>query len=636
MVLSCVRSAGIHLIATFTALSAFALTFESGAVLNFEQTDELKTYPYNPQYVKYKEHIETPLRQLKVPQSFTLVEDFGSFMAWHAENTTGQFPDHTGLIAWQIQSGLNADFCIEDAKTLTGQKSAGFELSGYGSVQARCQNVIAQRFMNNPETGVIAYEEILRHWVQSGLLGRLNKLDDSMPLIDRVDFAFGARFRVADSMAHYAVYHRLYDFDQEERLLIEEMFENYVKTYDYYRALSQAGPYFSKVCDLSRRATVTPNNTNDHCGTTNLFTAVSSVLFGLEFENQTIFDYGIRHLEITLATFDSNDVFSAQAYRGMLALSYMEEMISESDKLAYAFDKAFQLDFMNFETVHGTTPASVYREILNIAYYPTKLGYYFGQNGYGADKRDGDFKSYLADIEAGKRSPESVWGAFNLAEFYLGGGEMGAINYPVAFAELLESTPNDLKWLIAGSKNIGFNNLVLRQATGQISTVSVQPAGDMDLAQFTNSDLAPSDSLDLLVSVDVKSLLLPGAFRCLIDVERFLQANQETNQIAEGSVNFEDGKLSNLSLHWFTGESEIDERQTKTALSLLNDGNLAGEFSAPVMFGSDSRTEFTFLGANGSAEIADTPEGRYTASSSGIELSFVISNCSELSAGGIQ
>ena len=66
-----------------------------------------------------------------------------------------------------------------------------------------------------------------------------------------------------------------------------------------------------------------PDGSNDHCGFIKLRIAVGATLYGLEFGNQIIFDYGIRNLEVTLATFVKQKAYTAQMHRGMMALGYV-------------------------------------------------------------------------------------------------------------------------------------------------------------------------------------------------------------------------------------------------------------------------------------------------------------------------
>ena len=440
-------------------------------------------YAYDPQYEKYKEIIKTPLRELKVSENFTLVDDFEEFMAWHHENTSGKFPDNRGLITFQSERGLKINECLSNAKTLTGTSAVSSGISEgeftqkdytyeYPSAQGRCQNILSQRFMNNPEKGAKDYAEILKYWVENDVLKNINETTKKIPAANarRTDFVYATLSRVGDSLAHYALYHRLYGLSKAEQKQIDAMITSFAKDYDYYTAFKATGSHFSRVCNLGKGATITPNGGNDHCGSFKLRIAVGATLYGLEFGNQVVFDYGIRNLEITLATFDERKAYSAQIHRGMMALGYARQIISELDKLDYAFEKAFNIDFSEMRTPHGTTPAEVYRELLVFANEPQNLSYYFFKNGYGGDRRRGDFKASQKQLKAGKINPEVFWGAFNLEQYFLLGGKMAYDHYPEKFADYINTSSTGKKWSIEGSINTGFNNLVLRQATRQIPT----------------------------------------------------------------------------------------------------------------------------------------------------------------------
>ncbi len=73
-------------------------------------------------------------------------------------------------------------------------------------------------------------------------------------------------------------------------------------------------------------------------------------------------------------------------------------------------------------------------------------------------------------LKAGIIKPEVFWEAFNLEGYFLLGGKMAYDLYPEKFANYVNTSPIQNKWSIEGSVNVGFNNLILRQATGQIPT----------------------------------------------------------------------------------------------------------------------------------------------------------------------
>ena len=441
-------------------------------------------YAPNPQYENYKDKIKTPLRQLKVPSDFSLIDDFESFIAWHDEFTTGQFPDTIDWLAQLTEKNIDVERCNDDAKQLStttalenAAENSWFNHNNvkYEFVQAQtlCANALAQKFMNNPTVGVAAYAEILKYWQKNNILSSINETTKRVPTANssRTSFTYATRSRVGHSLAHYAVYHRLYGLNQKEHNLIDEMFSEFVKNYDYYYAFKTSEPFLKNLCQLDKRATVPPDTTNDHCGSAALRLAVGATLYGLEFNNQIVFDFGIQLVEIALATFDENKAYTAQIFRGMLALGYARQIISELDKLDYAFEKAFGLNFSEMPTPHGPTPQDVYLEMLNFASNPIKLADYFKTNGYGFDGRGGDFEENIEKYREGEIENTVFWEAFNLRDYYLLGGKMAFENFNKEFRHFLKTSPADSKWGIQGSINVGINNLVLRQATGQLPTL---------------------------------------------------------------------------------------------------------------------------------------------------------------------
>lgn len=468
-------------------------------------------YAPNPQYENYKDIIKTPLRQLKVPSDFSLIDDFESFIAWHDEFTTGQFPDTTDWVAQATETNIDVERCHDDAKRLTtttalenatengwfNHKDVKYE---FVQTQTLCANVLGQRFMNNPRLGAAAYAEILRYWQEHDVLGLINETTKRVPIANssRTSLTFATRTRVGDSLSHYAVYHRLYELTKNEQKLIDEMFTDFVKEYEYYYAFKTSEPFFKNLCNLGKGATVPPDTSNDHCGSAALHLAIGATLYGLEFNNQVVFDFGIRLVEIVLATFDENKAYTGQMFRGMLALGYAREIIAELDKLDYAFEKAFGFDFSEMPTPHGPTPTEVYLEMLNFANDPTKLAYYFQANGYGSDPRGGDFKKIMKQYQAGEVENTVFWDSFNLKQHYLIGGKMAYDNYNAEFTDYLKSTKADIKWGTSFSINIGFNHLVLRQATGQLPTLHSATKDDalVDTSE-EKSELPPGHFLQL-------------------------------------------------------------------------------------------------------------------------------------------
>ena len=100
--------------------------------------------------------------------------------------------------------------------------------------------------------------------------------------------------------------------------------------------------------------------------------AVGATLFGIEFGNQVIFDKGIQHVEVMLATFDKNKMYTSQTFRHD-GLSYADQVNPAIEQLDYAFDKAFGIDFANMKNIHGVSAGEVYQHIWEVANNPALL-----------------------------------------------------------------------------------------------------------------------------------------------------------------------------------------------------------------------------------------------------------------------
>ena len=117
------------------------------------------------------------------------------------------------------------------------------------------------------------------------------------------------------------------------------MGEAFYTQWDYYPLIIRGMPFSQKLCNLKSQYKVVVGS-NNHCGTFNASMATGGIYFGLEFNSQLAFDTGIRHLEIMLATFNKDGVFTAHAQRGICALGYMKEFTAQFELIHHAFSKA--------------------------------------------------------------------------------------------------------------------------------------------------------------------------------------------------------------------------------------------------------------------------------------------------------
>ena len=457
---------------------AFALTLKSGESLpsntavNSETNSEgqriSSRFQYDPQYETFKDIIATPLRDFKVYEEFTLVDEveWKQLTAYHDQYITGRW-DLRGQSDWEIRQGIDPAKCLDSAKNFTTEAGGPKYNYEWQVVVAKCTNILYGKFYNEPYKGAEGLKEILLYWHENDILKNMNDQEATINTNVATNMTYAVMSKVGQMMAHLSLYHRYYDLTDQEYISIDQMFTAFVTTYNYYNSFGRKGDFTRTVCNLSGKGN-TVRTTNDHCGSFNLRIATGATLYGLEFGNQTVYDYGIRKLEITLATFDKYHGYSSQMNRGTLALGYARQMVGPIDQLTYAFEKAFDFDFANMELHRGTTPNKVYTQLLKFAEDPSLFAHY-----PISDKRGSALPRYIKQIEKGA-SPEIVWEAFNLNDYYVSGGSLARNNFPdtVKYYQLgglgfmRSGCCADHAMQIDSSILVGFNPYVLRDAIG--------------------------------------------------------------------------------------------------------------------------------------------------------------------------
>jgi hypothetical protein len=417
---------------------------------------------HNPQWQDYSDAIVSPLRGLTVPSNFTLVEDWSTLMSVHMTHLSGQYDVASHFYAPRI----DFDRCVDDLSSTTSTTSSRSGQEGVVPISAMCHAMLATRFNNNPSRYASSYANILLNWLDQSTLKNANYLQSRFPNRPN-DFNYALYSNVAKVMAHYALYHRLYEFDDLTHAAIVQMLEEFVSTYEYYPAYQRMGQYYSLLCDLSRAEVI---GGNDFCGSWNTRMAVGATLFGLEFESQVIFDKGIQHIEIMLAMFDQNAMYAAQIGRGREGLSYADQVNPAIDQLDFAFEKAFGIDFANMETVHGTTPGLVYQTMLKVANNPELMLPYYNPDSDPTARYRGEFRDMVAEIENGQRPVQDVWEAFSERRYILTVPGLAREFHPELFSSYWgQRNKFDYEF---GNRITGFSILTLREASWRGQAVS--------------------------------------------------------------------------------------------------------------------------------------------------------------------
>ena len=420
------------------------------------------------QHARYSKHIATQFRDLKVSKDFTLIDDFDSFIELHKKYLKLKLPDSSGIFSFRTSQGFNFDFCVQDFINTTTKKANPSK--AIHNATAYCGNMISQRFLNNPKDGINLYRKIILGWLNGGVIENPNLFGKKLPEKLMEEWPYAISSNVPNILTHYALYHKLYSFDQFTHERIVKMGEAFYTQWDYYPLLTRGSSYKQKLCNLKSQYSVVIG-TNDHCGSYTFRMATGGIYFGLEFNSQFAFDTGVRHLEVMLATFNKDAVYAAQAHRGICALGYMGQFTPHFELIHYAFQKAYGIDFINTKNINGITPAEAYLKLWKIAHDPleTVVKYWNKHNQMSCTLNGKNQAAMVAQLKKYPSSYKDFWNGFSYEDFLLSSPILASQELPKEWKSFDKSKVRQGRAVLqtpAGNNFMGISPYLLQLALG--------------------------------------------------------------------------------------------------------------------------------------------------------------------------
>jgi len=406
---------------------------------------KVKRVTNQPQWSKYKDVIKTPMRDFVVPKTFSLVEDWETFEAYQAEYITGRFPGDLGF----YKDDVDTTKCVNDLKHST--TTARLKRTRGPMVSQMCLNNLARWTLHNPEKGINAYKEILLHWTSSNQLQHASAVarqSEAQRVKNKKEpsYAYVMRSLVSNIAAHYAIYHRWYNFDQTIHDKVIDAIEYFYTEFDHYGAFKNRGSHFAKLCNLKKPMRILREGTNDHCGSANTRMAVGGILFGLEFSNQAVFDAGVRHTEVFIGSMDKNKMYAAQIGRGLCAFGYADQMTPAIDAIDFALERAFNFSFSDMKNAHGVTPGETYANLYTVALSPDLAHPYYDRRGQ-CDSYKNEYEILIKKWKTGEVSDPSIYhGAWNLKRYIQRAPGLAKKYYPKLY-EKYNTNPFELDYM---------------------------------------------------------------------------------------------------------------------------------------------------------------------------------------------
>ena len=304
-------------------------------------------------FKKIPKMAQSPLRDLKVPKDWKLSLNVANRHAFMQK--FGGFHVDTGFInSWDMKEYIGD--CEKELATFSpkwiNNKSNPYQLAAPSNF-IHCETVFVHRHFNNPEKGLNPFENIMLAWAETDPVKFPHRGANKIALMGQ---GYSAMMLIGNFAAFYAVHYEDFQFTREQRAQVDKYFSNWFAQNDI---TSRPG---LRPCDLKNPKRQTYANSKidtDNCGSNRWRMAIGGILLGLRTGDQLLFDAGVRHLEVALATIDKNGIFVSWANKGALAYSYTRQLPEVLTILATAFE-SIGYDFYEHRTPQGKKIHEVY------------------------------------------------------------------------------------------------------------------------------------------------------------------------------------------------------------------------------------------------------------------------------------
>lgn len=518
---------------------------------------------------------QSELRSIKVPKEWEIIGNPDNKVAFM--EAFGAAHDSSGFIeTWNMNSYV--DDCVKELSEFSPKwiNSVGnpFEVTA-SSRFIRCQTIFVHNHFKNPENGINNFEHILLNWAKTKPVKFPHRGGSKVALMGQ---GYSAMMLMGDFAAFYALYYHDFDYTDEERASIDQYFSDWFVENDITPKPSKAR------CNLKKPITQTYKNSRvdtDNCGSNRWRMAVGGILLGLRTSDQSLFDAGVRHLEIALATIDKNGIFVSWANKGALAFSYTRQLPEVLTILATALESV-GYDFYEHETPQGKKIHEVYAAFFKSMKEPELL-YRHGKNSW----------NYVGeDLRKFKKLPIEEQLLDEMV--YYNQQVQASIGYIQRYRPDLKHLTNyKMDWNRYWNSHLGVFTTV--------SGIMLHEIYHEENLRKKIAELPSASSFDFseyeLVNFD-KTLI------CDVEVIRYL--GEEEGTIADMMAAVEGTDIEFYRENWNTGPAEKVNLFEEANLKMVKNVGLVGRAPVYTMFGSDEAPIYLTFGGVGASQLENT------------------------------
>ena len=310
------------------------------------------------------------LRSLKIPEDYVFFINRNELQLFHSNFGVSKRYLRDGNI--RIPSVWNMDEYLDDCEiALSNFDTSWQQYENLSTRFIRCKTVFSWRHFQDTKEGIAPFENILLTWAKTKSV-EFRKKNGSYA--EKSDQAYAATMLIGDFSLFYSVYYDDFNFTEKQRQLVNEYLKDWLINNDI------SPPTFKIRCVLDKPELFELPKQKfkiyaDYCGSNRWRMGLGAIYLALRLKDQDLFVAGNRHIEINLASIDSDGIYMPWARKGSMALSYTRQLPDVLTMLSLAYESV-GYDFYEHKTPHGKKINQVFEAFFENIYHPENFDKY--------------------------------------------------------------------------------------------------------------------------------------------------------------------------------------------------------------------------------------------------------------------
>ncbi len=316
------------------------------------------------------EFARSELRELKIPDNYQFFINRNELQLFHSSFGVSKRYLRDGNI--RIPSVWNMDEYLDDCESaLSNFDTSWQQYENLATRFIRCKTVFSWRHFQDTKKGIAPFENILLTWANKKSV-EFRKNSGSYG--EKSDQAYASTMLIGDLSMFYSIYYEDFNFTKKQRQLVNEYLKDWLINNDISPLPNTTKCILDKP-ELFELPKQKFKIYTDYCGSNRWRMGLGALYLALRLKDQDLFVAGNRHIEINLASIDSDGIYMPWARKGSMALSYTRQLPDVLTMLSLAYESV-GYDFYEHKTPHGKKIYEVFEAFFENIYKPENFDKY--------------------------------------------------------------------------------------------------------------------------------------------------------------------------------------------------------------------------------------------------------------------